>query len=149
MKRLLLAPLLLGFFSPVMGKETCIFQSEYSPNVKIELNTKYLSIAKGFVKHKDEKVLTFETGQSNGFSSGFQKLVRFFFKLSNKRVFLGNETYSREKHPQSGGQKLFTFYKPFLVTRLHYVILISGLLCLIFECSKPKEIFRTGARHSS
>ena len=69
MKRLLLAPLLLGFIAPAIAKDTCTFQSEYSPNVTIEVSTKYLSLAKGFVKHKDEKVLVFETGQSNGFGN--------------------------------------------------------------------------------
>ena len=53
MKRLLLASFLLGFFSPVIAKDTCTFQSEYSPNVTIEISSKYLSVAESFVKHND------------------------------------------------------------------------------------------------
>ena len=71
MKRLLLAPFLLGFFSPAIAKDTCTFQSEFSPNVTIEISTKYLSAAEGFVKHKDEKVLTFETGATNGYGGQY------------------------------------------------------------------------------
>ena len=78
MKRLLLASLLLGFISPAIAKDTCTFQSEYSPNVTIEVSTKYLSIAKGFVKHKDEKVLVFETGQSNGFGNQYFDINDFY-----------------------------------------------------------------------
>ena len=71
MKNFLLTPLLLGFFAPVMAKDTCTFQSEFSPNVTIEVSTKYLSLARGFVKHKDEEVLTFETGQTNGYGGQY------------------------------------------------------------------------------
>ena len=71
MKRLLLAPFLIGFFSPAIAKETCKFQSEFSPNVTIEVSTKHLSLARGFVKHKGEKVLTFETGATNGYGGQY------------------------------------------------------------------------------
>jgi len=37
MKRLLLAPLLLGFISPVMAKEICTLTSEVEPDVTISL----------------------------------------------------------------------------------------------------------------
>ena len=45
MKRLLLAPLLLGFISPVMAKEVCTLTSEVEPDVTITL--KYIGSAGG------------------------------------------------------------------------------------------------------
>ena len=45
MKRLLLAPLLLGFISPVMAKEIFTFTSEVEPDVTITL--KYTGSAGG------------------------------------------------------------------------------------------------------
>ena len=71
LKKFFLAPTLLLFSSPLIAKETCTFQSEFSPNVTIEISTKYLSVAEGFVKHKDEKVLTFETGATNGYGGQY------------------------------------------------------------------------------
>ena len=71
LKNFLFAPILLLFTSQVIAKETCTFQSEFSPNVTIEVSTKHLSLARGFVKHKDEKVLTFETGQTNGYGGQY------------------------------------------------------------------------------
>ena len=45
MKSLLLAPLLLGFISPVMAKEVCTLTSEVEPDVTITL--KYTGSAGG------------------------------------------------------------------------------------------------------
>ena len=45
MKSLLLAPLLLGFISPVMAKEICTLTSEVEPDVTITL--KYTGSAGG------------------------------------------------------------------------------------------------------
>ena len=45
MKRLLLAPLLLGLISPVMAKEICTLTSEVEPDVTITL--KYTGSAGG------------------------------------------------------------------------------------------------------
>ena len=111
MKRLLFASLLLGFISPVIAKDTCTFQSEYSPNVTIEVSTKYLSLAKGFVKHKDEKVLVFETGQSNGFGNQYFYINDFYGDIVKTDVVtlvgdqLGGTPKSKRK---KGGQvKLF------------------------------------------
>ena len=71
LRNLLFTPILLLFTSQVIAKETCIFQSEFSPNVTIEVSTKHLSLARGFVKHKGEKVLTFETGATNGYGGQY------------------------------------------------------------------------------
>ena len=53
MKSLLLVPFLIGLFSPAIAKDTYTFQSKFSTNVTIEINTKYLSVAESFVKHND------------------------------------------------------------------------------------------------
>jgi len=112
MKRFLLAPLLLGFISPAIAKDTCTFQSEYSPNVTIEVSTKYFSIAKGFVKHKDEKVLVFQTGQSNGFGNQYFDINDFYGEMivrTDVVTLVGDQLGGtpKSKRKKGGQVKLF------------------------------------------
>ena len=62
MKRLLLAPLLLGFISPVMAKEICTLTSEVEPDVTITL--KYTGSAGGIgsLNYKNKPSIGFYVG---------------------------------------------------------------------------------------
>ena len=72
MKRLLLAPLLLGLITPANAVETCNFVSEYYPDVTIEIdNDKRKFGGFGVIKHKDKPMLDFATGLSNGYGGQY------------------------------------------------------------------------------
>ena len=71
MKRLLLAPLIFTFLSPVHAGETCRFSSEYEPDLVIEVSTEYVSHTKGFIQFRGSPVFQFETGVSNGYGSQY------------------------------------------------------------------------------
>tara|TARA_Y100001968_G_scaffold197182_1_gene180839 strand:+ start:97 stop:618 length:522 start_codon:yes stop_codon:yes gene_type:complete len=58
----LLAPLLLTSFLPVKADETCVFISQFEPGLTIEVGTKDISNAKGYLKYKGSPVLRFSTG---------------------------------------------------------------------------------------
>ena len=62
MRRYFLAHLLLPFLVPVHADETCIFISEYEPNLTIEVSTKNDLETKGNLKFKGSPVLRFSTG---------------------------------------------------------------------------------------
>ena len=67
MKSLLLAPLLLGFISPVMAKEICTLTSEVEPDVTITL--KYTGSAGGIgtLNYKNKPSFGFYVGIWNGY----------------------------------------------------------------------------------
>ena len=67
MKRLLLAPLVLGIAIPIQAEETCTFVSQYQPDVTIEVGTKHVSGATGYIRYKGSPVLNFSTGIQNGY----------------------------------------------------------------------------------
>ena len=69
MKTLLL-PLLAALALPtaVNAKDTCNFVSEYYPDVTIELkNRPYGAVGIGTINYKNNPVLNFQTGISNGY----------------------------------------------------------------------------------
>ena len=67
MRRYLLASLVFSLFSPVKAVETCLFVSQYEPDVIIEVSTKDASRTKGYIKYKDEPVFQFSTGIRKGY----------------------------------------------------------------------------------
>ena len=72
MKRLLL--LLLAAISlptAVKANETCVFVSQYQPDLTIELNTKNTFSSTGFMKYKENPLFVFETGLSKGYGGQF------------------------------------------------------------------------------
>ena len=71
MRRYILAPLIFSFFSPAQAYETCIFISQYEPDVIIEVGTKYISETKGYMKYKGSSVFSFLTGIRNGYGGQY------------------------------------------------------------------------------
>ena len=74
MKRLLL-PLLAAISLPaalslpdsVSAEETCMFVSQYEPDVTIELSTENSSFTRGLMKYKGSPLFRFETGLRNSY----------------------------------------------------------------------------------
>ena len=72
MKRLLLAPLLLGLIHSANAANTCKFVSEYYPDVTIEIkNQKEIISGFGKIKFKNKPMLGFSTGLSNGYGGQY------------------------------------------------------------------------------
>ena len=72
MKRYFL-PLLAALALPtgVKADETCLFVSQYQPDLTIELNTKNTFSSTGFMKYKENPLFVFETGLSNGYGGQY------------------------------------------------------------------------------
>ena len=72
MKRLLLAPFLLGLIAPVNAADTCNFVSEYYQDVTIEIDNDEKKFGGfGVIKYKDKPMLDFATGLSNGYGGQY------------------------------------------------------------------------------
>ena len=71
MRRYIFAPLLFSVFLPAQAYETCIFISQYEPDVTIEVGTKYISDTKGYLKYKGSPVFSFLTGIRNGYGGQY------------------------------------------------------------------------------
>ena len=71
MRSYLLAPLLFIFLLPVRAYENCFFISQYEPDLTIEVGTKDISYAKGFLKYKGTPVLSFLTGVRNEYEGQY------------------------------------------------------------------------------
>ena len=72
MKRLLL-PILAVLALPIAVKaeETCVFVSQYQPDLTIELSTENTFFSTGFMKHKENRLFVFETGLSKGYGGQY------------------------------------------------------------------------------
>ena len=72
MKRVLL-PLLAAFALPTASsaEETCLFVSQYQPEVTIEISTKNLTFTRGLMKYRDTPLFNFETGLSTGYGGQY------------------------------------------------------------------------------
>ena len=72
MKRLLL-PLLAALALPVAvnAEETCVFVSQYQPELTIEIGTKNLTFARGLMKYRDTPLFNFETSLSTGYGGQY------------------------------------------------------------------------------
>ena len=72
MKRILLAPLLLGLIPSANAVESCNFVSEYYPDITIEIEKgEYNSVGRGKIFYKQKPVLNFETEISNGYGGQY------------------------------------------------------------------------------
>ena len=71
MRKLLLAPLILGFVSQVNAEDTCMFVSQFQPDLTIEISTKHLSHSSGFIKYQGTPIFDFETGLWNGYGGQY------------------------------------------------------------------------------
>ena len=67
MRRYFLASLLFSLLAPVKANETCLFVSQYEPDLSIEVSTKHASKTNGFIKYKDSPAFQFSTGIRNGY----------------------------------------------------------------------------------
>ena len=71
MRRYLLAHLLFASLLPVQADETCMFISQYEPDLTIEVSTKDISQTKGYLKYKGSAVFRFSTGIRNGYGGQY------------------------------------------------------------------------------
>ena len=71
MRRLLLAPLILTFLSSVKAEETCMFVSQYQPDLTIEVSTKNVSGTVGLIKYKSSPIFKFGTNILNGYGGQY------------------------------------------------------------------------------
>ena len=71
MRRYLLAHLLFASLLPVQADETCMFISQYEPDLTIEVSTKDISKTKGYLKYQGSAVFRFSTGIRNGYGGQY------------------------------------------------------------------------------
>ena len=76
MSRYLLTPLILFFLQPVQANETCLFVSQYEPDLMIEVSTKDLLQTSGYMNYKGSPIFRFSTGIRNGYGGQY-------FSISN------------------------------------------------------------------
>ncbi len=67
----LLAALALPTAAPIKAEETCMFVSQYQPDVTIEVGTKHGSVTRGKIKYKGSPIFNFSTGIHNGYGGQF------------------------------------------------------------------------------
>jgi len=80
------APLLFTVFLPAHAYETCIFLSQYEPDVTIEVGTKYIADTKGFLKYKGSPVFSFSTGIRNGYGGQYFSIATIPNSSTDKEV---------------------------------------------------------------
>ena len=126
MKRLLLAPLLLGFISPVMAKEICTLTSEVEPDVTITL--KYTGSAGGIgtLNYKNKPSLGFYVGIWNGYGGQYYTAMSYSPELLN-------EEKTFQERTKNTPQKKYIFMCAHLLNQLRKQIIKkyihSFLLC--------------------
>ena len=84
MRRYILVPLLFSVFLPAQAYETCIFISQYEPDVTIEVGTKYISETKGYLKYKGSPVFSFLTGIRNGYGGQYFSISKIPNSVTDK-----------------------------------------------------------------
>tara|TARA_Y100001968_G_scaffold202743_1_gene186149 strand:- start:492 stop:1001 length:510 start_codon:yes stop_codon:yes gene_type:complete len=67
----MLASLLFTFLLPAQADDTCLFISQYEPDVIIEVGTKDISETKGYLKYKGSSVFRFSTGIRNEYGGQY------------------------------------------------------------------------------
>ena len=80
----MLAPLLFTFLLPAQADETCLFVSQYEPDLTIEVFTKGISETKGYLKYKDFPVFRFSTGIRNGYGGQYFSIATIPNAFSDK-----------------------------------------------------------------
>ena len=84
MRRYLLAHLLFASLLPVQADETCMFISQYEPDLTIEVSTKDISQTKGNLKYKGSPVFRFSTGIRNGYGGQYFFIDTFSKSMNEK-----------------------------------------------------------------
>ena len=84
MRQYLLAPLLVTFLAPVMADETCLFISQYEPDMTIEVSTMNVSWTEGYIKFKDSPLFRFSTGIRNGYGGQYFSIGTFSNSVTDK-----------------------------------------------------------------
>ena len=92
MRRYLLAHILFTFLLPVQANETCMFISQYEPDLTIEVGTKGISETKGYLKYKDSPVFRFSTGIRNGYGGQYFSIETISNSVTEKeeKIVSGN-----------------------------------------------------------
>ena len=92
MRRYLLAHILFTFLLPVQANETCMFISQYEPDLTIEVGTKGISETKGYLKYKDSPVFRFSTGIRNGYGGQYFSIetISNSFTEKEEKIVSGN-----------------------------------------------------------
>ena len=88
----MLAPLLFSLLLPAHAAETCIFISQYEPDVTIEVGTKAISDTKGYLKYKGSPVFRFSTGIRNGYGGQYFSIdtISNSFTEKEEKIVSGN-----------------------------------------------------------
>ena len=92
MRLYLIASLLIGFFSPAEANETCLFISQYEPDITIEVSTEDISKTKGYLKYKGSPVFRFSTGIRNGYGGQYFSIetISNSFTEKEEKIVSGN-----------------------------------------------------------
>ena len=80
----MLAPLFFSLLLPAHATETCIFISQYEPDVTIEVGTKGVSATKGYLQYKGSPVFRFSTGIRSGYGGQYFSIDTIPNSLSDK-----------------------------------------------------------------
>ena len=118
MKGFLIAPILLSLVPSINAAETCKFISEYYPEVTIEIeNDKKKFGGFGIIKYKDNPMLDFATGLSNGYGGQYY-VIR---KLSKDIAYEDEVTHPHGRdfgpYEVSPDESLLTYYKDLIKLR--------------------------------
>ena len=102
MKHLLLATIFLGLIPSANATDTCNFFSEYYPDVVIEIENDEKKFGGfGIIKYKDEPMLDFATGLSNGYGGQYyviRKLAKnIAYEDDKKSIAISVTIQSSEK----------------------------------------------------
>ena len=108
MKGILIAPLLLGFISPLMGKEICTLTSEVEPDVTITLQYTGSSYGVGTLNYKNKPSLGFDVGIWNGYGGQYYTARSYSPELLNeeKTFFVLSSTASAQDSARSLERKV-------------------------------------------
>ena len=71
---------------PVQADETCLFVSQYEPDLKIEVGTKGISETKGYLKYKGSPIFRFSTGIRNGYGGQYFSIDTISNSVTEKEM---------------------------------------------------------------
>ena len=121
MKHLLLATIFLGLIPSANATDTCNFVSEYYPDVVIEIENDEKKFGGfGIIKYKDEPMLDFATGLSNGYGGQYyviRKLAKDIAYEDDKKSIasgkvvgmIGTQTRTTPIDKRKSGEKRIMF----------------------------------------
>ena len=121
MKHLLLATIFLGLIPSANATDTCNFVSEYYPDVVIEIENDEKKFGGfGIIKYKNEPMLDFATGLSNGYGGQYyviRKLAKNIAIEDDKKSIasgkvvgmIGTQTRTTPLDKRKSGEKRIMF----------------------------------------